>query len=152
MVGTNWGARQYRRAREIAWIGSITAAILCGTIGMIVAIRPMLWIGLFSDDPDVARIGSLYLSIVGPIYLCFGLGLGLFFVTQGVGRGTVGMNANLIRMTASAGCGLVAIYAFGLGVTGFFAAVAGGFCLYAAVLAYNVFSLRTPETLPTTTS
>jgi Major Facilitator Superfamily len=30
--------------------------------------------------------GALYLRIVGPVYLCFGLGLGLFFVTQGVGR------------------------------------------------------------------
>jgi Na+-driven multidrug efflux pump len=145
MVGTNWGARQYRRARDIAWIGSATAAILCGTIGMIVALRPMLWIGLFSDDPGVARVGSLYLSIVGPIYLCFGLGLGLFFVTQGVGRGVVGMNANAIRMIASAGGGLIAIYGFGLGISWFFAAVAVGFCLYAATLVYAVFKLRTPD-------
>ena len=145
MVGTNWGARQYRRAREIAWIGATTAAMLCGTIGVIVALHPMLWIGLFSDDPDVARVGSLYLSIVGPIYLCFGLGLGLFFVTQGVSRGVLGMNANFMRMIASAGGGLVAIYAFDLGVTGFFAAVAGGFCLYAAILVYAVFKLRAPD-------
>jgi len=145
MVGANWGARQYRRACEIAWIGATIAAILCGTIGVIVALRPMLWIGLFSDDPDVAHVGSLYLSMVGPIYLCFGLGLGLFFVTQGVGRGVVGMNANLVRMIASAGGGLVAIYAFSLGVTGLFAAVAGGFCLYAAILFYAVFKLRTPH-------
>jgi hypothetical protein len=45
--------------------------------------------GLFSNDPGVGRIGALYLSIVGPAYVCFGLGLGLFFVTQGVGRGQV---------------------------------------------------------------
>jgi Na+-driven multidrug efflux pump len=145
MVGTNWGARQYRRAREIAGIGATTAAILCGTIGMVVAFRPMLWIGLFSDDPDVDRIGSLYLGIVGPMYICFGLGLGLFFATQGAGRGVVGMNANLVRMIASAGGSLVAIYAFGLGVTGFFAAVAGGFCLYAAMLVYAVFKLKSPD-------
>ena len=34
MVGTNWGARQYRRAREIAWTGAATVALLCGTIGL----------------------------------------------------------------------------------------------------------------------
>jgi putative MATE family efflux protein len=145
MVGTNWGARQYRRAREIAWIGSTTAAILCGTIGMIVALRPLLWIGLFSDDPEVARVGSLYLSIVGPIYLCFGLGLGLFFVTQGVGRGVVGMNANAMRMITSAGGGLIAIYGFGLDIAWFFAAIAVGFCLYAAMLVYAVLKLRGPD-------
>src|SRR5476649_2697515 len=31
MVGTNWGARQYQRARRIAWTGAITTAIVCGT-------------------------------------------------------------------------------------------------------------------------
>jgi putative MATE family efflux protein len=69
MVGTNWGARQYRRAREIAWTGAITTAVLCGAIGLIVALRPVLWMGLFSDDANVTRIGSLYLQIVGPLYV-----------------------------------------------------------------------------------
>ena len=105
MVGTNWGARQYRRAREIAWTGAAIVALLCGTIGLIVAFEPGLWIGLFSDDADVARLGALYLHIVGPAYLCFGLGLGLFYVTQGVGRGVAAMNANAVRMMTSAGGG-----------------------------------------------
>src|SRR5262249_21777954 len=91
MVGTNWGARQYGRARAIAWTGAATVALLCGTIGATVAIHPALWLGLFSDDAEVARIGGRYLHIVGPVYVCFGLGLGLFFVTQGVGRGVAAM-------------------------------------------------------------
>ena len=70
---------------------------------------------------------------------------GLFFVTQGIGRGIVGMNANALRMIASAGGGLIAIYGFGLGISWFFAAVAVGFCLYAATLVYAVFKLRTPD-------
>ena len=84
MVGTNWGARQYHRARQIAWTGAITIAVVCGTIGLSVAMQPNLWIGLFSNDPEVARIGALYLQIVGPAYLCFGLGLGLFYVSLGI--------------------------------------------------------------------
>ena len=52
------------------------------------------------------------------------IAVGLFFVTQGVGRGIVGMNANAVRMIASAGGGLIAIYGFGLGNAWFFAAVA----------------------------
>jgi Na+-driven multidrug efflux pump len=145
MVGTNWGARQYRRAREIAWIGAGTVALLCGTIGATVAIHPVLWIGLFSDSADVGRIGTLYLHIVGPAYLCFGLGLGLFFVTQGLGRGVAAMNANAVRMFASAGGGLVAIYGLDLGVTGFFAAIAVGFCIYAVLLVRAVTGVRTPD-------
>jgi putative MATE family efflux protein len=145
MVGTNWGARQYGRARRIAWTGAITTALVCGTIGLIVALQPNLWLGLFSDDPEVARYGALYLHIVGPAYVFFGLGLGLFFVSQGFGRGVAAMNANAVRLVASAGAGLAAVYAFDLGVAGFCAAVAAGFCLYAALLVYAVLRVRPPE-------
>jgi len=141
MVGTNWGGRQYSRARKIAWTGATTVALLCGTIGLIVAFEPAMWMGLFSDDADVARLGTLYLRIVGPAYLCFGLGLGLFFVTQGIGRAVIAMNANAVRMVVSAGGGLVAIYWLDLGVVGLFTAVAVGFCLYAAILLYAVSSI-----------
>jgi putative MATE family efflux protein len=151
MVGTNWGGRQYRRAREIAWTGASTVAVLCGTIGLIVAYHPGLWMGLFSDDADVARVGALYLRIVGPVYLCFGLGLGLFFVSQGIGRAVAAMNANALRLIASAAGGLVAIYWFDLGVAGFFAAVAAGFCLYAAMLVHAVSSVKTPAAALATT-
>jgi MATE family, multidrug efflux pump len=145
MVGTNWGARQYDRARQIAWTGAITIAAVCGTIGSIVAIQPDLWLGLFSSDPEVERIGAQYLRIVGPAYLCFGLGLGLFFVSQGFGRGVAAMAANALRLTVSACAGIVAVYWLDLGVAGFCAAVAAGFVLYAALLLYTVLRVRDPD-------
>src|SRR4029079_11333073 len=46
MVGTNWGAGQYHRARQIAWAGALTTAAVCGTIGLIVAVQPSIWLGL----------------------------------------------------------------------------------------------------------
>src|SRR5215467_9321909 len=145
MVGTNWGAQQYRRAREIAWTGATTVALVCRTIGLIVAFQPGLWIGLFSDDAEVARLGTLYLRIVGPAYLLLGLGLGLFYVTLGFGRAVADMNASAVRMIASAGGGLVAIYWFDFGVAGFFAAVAAGFCVYAGLLVHAVHSVKVPD-------
>jgi hypothetical protein len=75
----------------------------------------------------------------------FGLGLGLFYVTLGVGRAVAAMNANAVRMVASAAGGLAAIYWFDLGIVGFFAAVAAGFCLYAAMLVHAVFSVKVPD-------
>src|SRR3954464_12497150 len=145
MVGTNWGAGQHGRARRIAWAGAITIAAVCGTIGAVVALRPGLWMGLFSDDPEVARLGALYLRIVGPAYVCFGLGLGLFFVSQGFGRGFGAMSANAARLLVSAGAGFGAVYWLGLGIPGFFAAVAAGFVLYAALLASVVLGVRAGE-------
>jgi Na+-driven multidrug efflux pump len=144
MVGTNWGARQYRRARAIALTGATTVAAVCGTIGLIVAFDPGLWLGLFSGDAEVIRLGALYLRIVGPTYVCFGLGLGLFFVAQGFGRGTAAASANAVRLAVNVAGGLVAIYWLDLGVIGLFAAVAAGFCLYAALLVRAVLKVKEP--------
>ncbi len=145
MVGTNWGAAQYRRACEIAWAGGTTVAAVCGTIGLIVAFLLGVWIGLFSDDANVAILGTLYLRIVGPAYLFLGLDLGLFFVMQGVGRGVAAMNANAVRMMTSAGCGAVAVHWFTVAVAGLLAAVGTGFCAYAALFVRAVFGVKEPQ-------
>jgi putative MATE family efflux protein len=144
MVGTNWGAQQYGRARRIAWSGASTIALICGALGLIVAARPGIWLGLFSADAEVARLGTTYLRIVGPIYICFGLGLALFFVCQGYGRGFTAMLANAARLLVSAGAGLAAVYWFHLGTAGLFTAIAGGFCVYAGLTALAVVRISPP--------
>jgi len=149
MVGTNWGARQYRRAREIAWTGAATVAGACATIGLIAALFPALWMGLFSDDPEIIRLGTSYLRIVGPIYGLYGLGMALYFATQGFGSVLKTVTANAVRLLASAGCALAAITWLDLGATGFFVAIAGGFCAYAALSALAVYQVKEPATPPT---
>jgi Na+-driven multidrug efflux pump len=144
MVGTNWGAKQYRRAQRIAWTGALTIAAVCGIIGWVAALAPNLWLGLFSADPAVAQLGALYLQIVGPSYVCFGLGLGLFFVSQGFGRGFAAMGANAARLLVSAAGALAAIYWLDAGMAGVFAAVSLGFVLYAMLLVYGVLRIRPP--------
>jgi Na+-driven multidrug efflux pump len=146
MVVTNWGAQQYGRARRIAWSGAATIALVCGTLGLVVAVQPGIWLGLFSDDAEVARLGAMYLRIVGPVYICFGLGLGLFFVSQGLGRGFAAMIANAVRLLVSAGAGLAAVYWLDLGAAGLFTAIACGFCVYAALTALAVARMSPPAT------
>src|SRR5262249_38718852 len=134
MVGTNWGAGKFARARAIAATGVATVAAVCGAIGLTVAIFPALWLGLFSDDPDVFRVGGLYLHIVAPLYLCFGMGRGLFFVSQGLGRGAAAASANATRLAVNVTCGLVAVYWLDLGKVRVFASVAVCFAISAALL------------------
>jgi hypothetical protein len=88
----------------------------------------------------------MYLRIVGPVYVCFGLGLGLFFVSQGYGRGFLAMIANAVRLLVSADTGLAAVYWLGLGATGLFAAIAAGFCIYAALTTLAVVRISPPVT------
>jgi putative MATE family efflux protein len=144
MVGTNWGAGQYRRAREIAWTGGMIVAFACAVVGLVVAVFPRLWMGLFSDDEEIVRLGEWYLRIVGPIYGFYGLGMALYFATQGFGRVVPSVAANAVRLLASAGGALIAVYWLDLGAPGFFAAVAAGFCLYAALNAGAVHFAKEP--------
>jgi Na+-driven multidrug efflux pump len=148
MVGTNWGAKQYRRAREIAWTGAVAVAAACATIGLMVALFPDLWMGLFTDDQEIVRLGTWYLRIVGPIYGLYGLGMALYFATQGFGSVVWTVTANAVRLLASAGCALVAIYRLDLGAIGFFIAVAGGFCAYAALTAAAMLRVKAPSASP----
>ena len=145
MVGTNWGAKQYRRARTIAWVGAATVAGTCAGIGLIVAFVPRLWMGLFSDNEEIIRFGTEYLRIVGPIYGFYGLGMALFFATQGFGSVVLTVTANAARLVASVGGALAAIYWLDLGATGFFIAVALGFVAYAVLTACAVISVKHPR-------
>jgi hypothetical protein len=56
--------------------------------------------------------------------------------------------ANAVRLIASAGCALMAIYGLDLGAIGLFAAVAVGFCAYAALTAAAMFRMKEPSASP----
>ena len=52
------------------------------------------------------------------------------------------MCTNAIRLIVSAGAGLAAVYALRLGIASLFAAVAGGFVLYASLLVYAIVRIK----------
>ena len=85
-VGTNIGAKQKQRALRIALIGGAMAFVISETLGLIAALWPRAWLALFSPDPRVIETGSAYLRIVGPTYGFFGLGMALYFASQGAAR------------------------------------------------------------------
>ena len=47
---------------------------------------PDTWLSLFDTDPAMLDAGSRYLHAVGPFYGLFGLGMALYFASQGAGR------------------------------------------------------------------
>ena len=84
ICGAFVGAGQRERAIRIAWGGAFATAAFVGAIGLLLAWQPQLWHGLFTDDPAVAQACAAYLRIVGPCYAFFGLGLCLYFASQGL--------------------------------------------------------------------
>lgn len=148
MVGTNWGAKQFERARRIAWIGGTTVAVSCGAIGGLFALFPRLWMGLFSADPEIISSGSSYLAIAGAAYAFYGLGMALYFATQGLGRVLPTVAANGARFVFSACASLVSIFWLDAGPSGFFVAIAGGFLLYGALTVWALLAAERPSAAP----
>ena len=137
LVGTNIGAKQYARAQRMAWTGAFMAGAVAATIGIIVALWPDLWLGLFTTNPAALASGRHYLSIVGPAYGFFGLAMALYFASQGTGEMIWPVAANLTRITIAGGGSLLALDHFGWGVSGLYTCVALGIVAFSAVLAFS---------------
>ena len=138
MVGANVGAGQWERARRIAWIGAGIAALVTGCIGLFFGFFPQAWVGLYSADPGVTAAGAAYLSIVGPCYAFFGLGMGLYFASQGAGRMILPFLAGFIRFVVAVGGGAVVVYWMEGGLSALFAAIAVGMALFGILTAASV--------------
>src|ERR1700728_232531 len=109
MVGTNIGAGRPDRAVRAAWIGAAIAAALCEIIGLSAAAAPHAWLSLFDTAPAMIDAGSRYLHTVGPVYGLFGLGMALYFASQGAGRLLWPLVANMTRLAIAAGGGWLAL-------------------------------------------
>lgn len=86
MVGMAMGAGQVARARRVAWTAGAVSAANLGVIGLAVALVPDLWAALFTQDAAVLAHARLFLQMAGPAFAFFGLGLTLYFASQGSGH------------------------------------------------------------------
>jgi Na+-driven multidrug efflux pump len=89
------------------------------------------------ERPEMIAAGTQYLQIVGPFYGFFGLGLGLYFASQGAGRLYWPVMGNLLRLTVAAVGGALAMWA-GTGLVGVFATQAMALVGYGLVNAMAV--------------
>ena len=98
MVGMAIGAGDIRRARRVAWTAGGVSAFNLGILGLIVSIAPDLWAGLFTRDAAVLDYARQYLRWAGPAFGFFGLGLTLYFASQGSGRVLGPVLASTLRL------------------------------------------------------
>jgi Na+-driven multidrug efflux pump len=139
LVGTNIGAGQRARALRIALTGGAIAFALTEAIGLAAAIWPHAWLGLFDSDPHMLEAGAAYLRIVGPTYGFFGLGLALYFASQGAGRLLWPLLGSLVRLIIGIGGGWLALTLTG-SLDWLFAALAVGLVVYGVFVAGAVAS------------
>ena len=83
LVGANKGAKNIVRAEKIGWTGGMSALCLSGIVGILLALFPDVWIKYLSDDQAIFGEARQYIQIVGFFYGFQGLGLSLYFASQG---------------------------------------------------------------------
>jgi Na+-driven multidrug efflux pump len=134
MVGTCIGAGKSQRALRAAWLGALIGGLAAETVGVIAAFFPEAWMGLFSADPAVIAQGSQYLRIVGPFYGFFGVGMVLYFASQGAGRLAWPLIAGLSRL-AVAGAGGWLAYAWTQDLAAVFCALGLALVVFGSIIA-----------------
>ncbi|MGE3933739.1 MAG: MATE family efflux transporter [Rhodospirillaceae bacterium] len=140
LVGANRGARQHARARRIAWAGGLAVFAFTGALGVVVAVWPALWIGLFTTDADAAAVATTYLHIAGPFYGFFGIGMALYFASQGTGNMIWPFTAGTVRFVVAAGLGAVLVLWLDGALTTLFACVAAGLFVFGTMIALSLYS------------
>jgi putative MATE family efflux protein len=147
LVATNLGAGQVARARRIALAGAALAFFASEAIGVVAAVFPGAWMGLFTHDPAIIATGSLYLRIVGPFYGFFGVGLALYFASQAAGRLRWPIASATTRLIVAVGGGIVVLRATG-SLAALFACMAFALVVYGMLVLVPVGLRRWPDETP----
>ncbi len=105
MVGMAMGAGNITRARQVAWVAGGVSALNLALIGAVVTLAPDLWARLFTQDEAVLSHARHYLVTAGPAFAFFGLGLTLYFASQGAGQVIGPVLAGTVRLVLVAGAG-----------------------------------------------
>lgn len=135
MVGTSVGAGQTRRARRIALTGALIAAAIGGTAGLVLALTPSTWVGLFNNDPAVTASSSLYFRIAGIQFPLSALAFVLSSGAQAAGKPVWPFAAVTVRLVVAGGGSWLVVAGLGGHLDDVFAMLAIGATVYSGLLA-----------------
>jgi Na+-driven multidrug efflux pump len=103
--------------------------------GLLLALFPDVWISAFTSDPATLASARSYIQIVGPCFAFQGLGLSLYFASQGAGRMAWPVLATILRVVLAVGGALLLAFVFELGLTGVYIAAGVGMVAYGVMIA-----------------
>lgn len=139
LVGKNIGANKVTEARRIAWVSALIGGAVTEAIGLAAAFFPHAWLGIFTSDPDVLALGASYLRIVGPFYGFIGVGIMLYFATQGAKRVLFSVLSGTARLLIAFVGGGLAIKTFNAGLPSLFVVVAISSFAFGSLIALSVY-------------
>ncbi|ABC62597.1 MATE family efflux transporter [Erythrobacter litoralis] len=138
LVGLAIGAGDIARAERIGWTGGAMAAALAGVVGALLTLFPDRFIGAFTQDPEAFAAARSYVRIVGPFYAFQGLGLALYFASQGAGYMFWPVAATIARVALALGGGWWLGFRLECGLDGIYIAAAAAMAIYGLMMAGSV--------------
>lgn len=138
LVGIATGGGLVERAERIGFTGAAMATALAGTLGILLALFPEAWIGAFTDDAAAHATATRYIRIVGPFFAFQGMGLSLYFASQGAGAMFWPIAATVGRIALATGGALLLTGPLGWGLEGVFVSAAAAMCLFGVSIALAV--------------
>lgn len=138
MTGTAIGAGDVARARRVAWSGAALAAAVTGCVGLMVALWPGAWADRFSSDAAVLDAAYAYLRMAGLGYAFLGMGVALYFASQGSGKMLWAVLAGSLRFVIAVLGGWLVLHVFQGSLAALFAVIGFAMVVYGLAMAATV--------------
>ena len=138
IVGANIGAKNIIRAETVGIYGGTSAGVVSIFIGLILALFPDAWIQFFTDDVKAFEVTKLYIQIVGPFYIFQGIGLSLYFASQGANAMKWPTIATIARFLIASIGGGISVHWFGYGIGSVFIASAIAMMIFGTMIFVSI--------------
>ena len=138
IVGANIGAKNIIRAETVGIYGGTSAGVVSIFIGLILALFPDAWIQFFTDDVKAFEVTKLYIQIVGPFYIFQGIGLSLYFASQGANAMKWPTIATIARFLIASVGGGISVHWLGYGIGSVFIASAIAMMIFGTMIFVSI--------------
>ena len=138
IVGANIGALNIDRAEKVGILGGSTAGFVSILIGLTLAVFPEAWIQFFTDDIKAFEVTKKYIQIVGPFYIFQGIGLSLYFASQGANAMKWPTIATIARFIIACAGGGISVYWLDLGIESIFMSSSAAMAIFGLMIFISI--------------
>ena len=138
IVGANIGALNIDRAEKVGILGGSTAGFVSILIGLTLAAFPEAWIQFFTDDIKAFEVTKKYIQIVGPFYIFQGIGLSLYFASQGANAMKWPTIATIARFIIACAGGGISVYWLDLGIESIFMSSSAAMAIFGLMIFISI--------------
>jgi putative MATE family efflux protein len=136
LVGQNLGASQPERAEKSAWTAVGHSSLILGVISILYFLTASPLMALFTKNPEVIRVGVVYLQVTAVCYIFRGVGQVMGSSLNGAGDTIPPLVVTGISMyLAKIPLAYILSTTMKWGVTGVWVAIVASYVLYASAMA-----------------